>query len=347
MNTLRYIALSHKYVSTENRSSFSMNTDDSDRFSKNLVAKYPDIKGLLILNTCNRIEIYIESEMTTSQKVFNEMVLFSKANLQSGVLFSDDTITSSERLFEVASGLDSSLLGDKQIFFQLKNAYLNSASIKLQGSILERTFQYINQLHKKIINTTQFYTNSNSYGYLSLKATKEFALKNNSRGNVLLLGAGQMIREVASYLNKFNFDNVVISNRTAYNALAIAEKYNLEIRDYSTTFNTLEEFDVIISAVSHQSNIINPSNLPLSKKQLLIDLGSPSNINTSIAENNFKTLLDLQYFNNVFNKNKTLAITDREKVVSLKTNFHNQFTSWHSQYSNRAALSILDENTYS
>jgi glutamyl-tRNA reductase len=335
MNTLRYIALSHKYVSAEERLSFSMEIDVSNHFSKVLVAKHPDIKGLLILNTCNRVEIYFESRVTSAQNVFSELILFLKATPPRGALFSNDTIESSKRLLEVAGGLDSSLTGDKQIFFQLKKAYLNSVTMKLQGSLLERTFQYVNQLHKKIINTTQFYSNSNSYGYLSLKVAKEFVVKSNAHSRVLFLGAGEMIREVASYISKFEFDKVVIANRSLANALDIANKYKLDVIDYQKAFNMLDEFDVIITAISNQKYIINSSIISQNKKQLLIDLGLPSNIDSSITENKMKTVLDLQYFNNVFSKNKMLAVNDRDKVVSLVNYHHNQFINWHSQYSNR------------
>ncbi|MBL7920723.1 MAG: NAD(P)-binding domain-containing protein [Bacteroidia bacterium] len=335
MNTLRFIALSHKYVSTEERSAFSMDKDISNQFSKILVAKYPDIKGLLILNTCNRVEMYIESKVTLASEVFGVLASFLNTTPPSGVVFSDDTFKSSKRLLEVASGLDSSLIGDKQIFSQIKTAFLNSLAINMQGSLLERTFQSVNQLHKKIINTTQFYTNTNSYGYLSLKVAKEFSLQTGSKNKILLLGAGEMIREVASYTNKFDFNKIVIANRTLNRAEDLANKYKLDVIDYQYALSSLDEYDVVITAVSHQKHIIDPSIVSQHRKQLFIDLGLPSNVTSNVTENRLKTLLDLQYFNTVFNKNKTLAMNDREKVTTLMNFHHNQFIEWHSQYSSR------------
>lgn len=340
MNTLRFIALSYKFVSLEERASFTMDKNISNQFSNKLVAKYPDIKGFLILNTCNRVEIYIESKVTTSKEVFNELITFLNNAPPRGVLFSDETYETSKRLLEIASGLDSSLIGDKQIFTQLKIAFLNSVALRMQGSLLERAFQHLNQLHKKIINTTQFYTNTNSYGYLSLKVANEFSIQNHSKNKVLLLGAGDMIREVASYLNKFNFGKVVIANRTLIHAKEVANKYKLEVIDYQNALSTLDKFDVVITAVSHQKYIIDSSIVSKDKKQLFIDLGSPPNVTSNVRENEFKTVYDLEYFNGVFNENKTLAINEREKISAL-VNFHQtEFINWYLQYSSRFAIAI-------
>ena len=84
------------------------------------------------------------------------------------------------------------------------------------------------------------------------------------------------------YNSKFNFSTIYISNRTQKKAASIAHKQKCKLFEWSRVVeNDLEEFDVIISAVSNRQNLIHQIDAK-NKKILLIDLAVPTNINENL-----------------------------------------------------------------
>ncbi len=341
MKTLKYIAFSYKNTSTGLFSELACNFSETNHFVDLITNRYSDIAGILVLSTCSRIEIYFESVNTKSLDVLNELGIYTKINKLYSAELSDSTSDTAFRLLNIASGLDSPIAGDKQIYYQVKSAFLNAINHNFQGTLLERLMQNVNQLHKRVVNTTNYYASTNSYGHLSLKMAKRFINDNKLDGNVLLIGAGKMINEVAQYLKKTGVSNVKISNRNVLKAKQLADKYGLNVEEYESILNKLDLFDVVITAVSNQENIIDPAHITNDQKQLFIDLGSPGNVNLNIGSIENKSLVDLRYFNNNIADNRMIAEGELIKVHEAVNFQQYRFMEWIRQYQSGKHLKML------
>ena len=187
---------------------------------------------------------------------------------------------------EVASGLESSVLGDAEIIHQIKIAHLFSLSQHMQGSLLERAMQAVFKCHKRINNETHFRDGTTSLAYKTLKlVSNHFKNYHSDTKKILFVGAGDIVLQLFKYNSKFNFGNIYISNRTIETATVIAQKQQCKLFDWDKVIeNDLEEFDVIISAVSNRQNLIHEVEAA-NKKILLIDLAVPMNIDENLAKN--------------------------------------------------------------
>lgn len=122
---VRFISISHTTASIRQREIFFIPEEEKLVVTKKLQNTFPDINGLLLLVTCNRTEIYFESETTSSTDLFDQFCsILGRKSMSNASLFSksDDTIQSVQHLVEVSAGLRSKVLGDAEIICQIKKS---------------------------------------------------------------------------------------------------------------------------------------------------------------------------------------------------------------------------------
>lgn len=340
MTTAKLISISHETASLSIRSLFHLNEKEQQDFSSGVKERF-DINGLIILATCNRTEIYFETKSTSTKDILNYLIEFKNVirntdnvirNLIYFKYFNEinETAETIQYLLEVVSGLRSLVVGDMQIISQFKTAYSNAQSNNLQGNILERMAQSVFKMHKRIQNETDFRKGSASTSYLALLAARQiFGKSVLENKKVLLIGAGEIIQEVAKYSEKFDFDTITIINRTKSKAEKIAQEHQFDVSYYEYLDAEILKADIIISGVSNQSNLIHQT-IELEgfeSKKLFIDLGMPANINQNILSNSNFSLIDIDQLNTRTEKVETKRAAAIEAVKMIinceKANFNN------------------------
>jgi glutamyl-tRNA reductase len=304
MTSVKLIAISHETAKLALRSVFHLSEKEKQEFINGVKEQF-DINGILVLATCNRTEIYFETRQTSTQDVLEYLLAFKNVVRLSRELgentyyenyftLIDNTKGTIKHLLEVVSGLRSLVVGDMQIISQFKDAFLYTQAIGMQGQILERMVQSVFKMHKRIQNETDFRKGSASTSYLALTAARQhFGKKDLTTKNVLLIGAGEIIKDVAKYSEKFAFNSITLINRTKAKAETIANEYNFEIENWENLNEAVAKADIVISGVSNQTNLVTETiELEGSKtEKLFIDLGMPANIDANLATNpNFKLI---------------------------------------------------------
>jgi glutamyl-tRNA reductase len=304
MTSVKLIAISHETAELAQRAVFHLNEKEKQEFITGVKEAF-DINGILILATCNRTEIYFETNQTSTQEVLEYLLAFKNV-LRSTEYVSrntyyenyftliDNTKGTIKHLLEVVSGLRSLVVGDMQIISQFKDAFLHCQNIGMQGQVLERMVQSVFKMHKRIQNETDFRKGSASTSYLALIAARQhFGKVNLATKKVLLIGAGEIIQDVAKYSEKFHFDSITLINRTKAKAEVIAAEYDFLIENWKNLNQAVADADIIISGVSDQTNLVTKTKEleNFNGTKLFIDLGMPANIDANLATNpNFKLI---------------------------------------------------------
>jgi glutamyl-tRNA reductase len=323
VKSLRYISISHKTASVSLREQFYIADDEKYGIVKHLCKQFSDISGMLLLVTCNRTEVYIESGITTASMLQDALMSLKgkKYNAQSEILFTknDSTRASVKHLLKVSSGLESKVLGDAEIIHQIKNAYLFSMAYHLQGSLLERAMQTIFRSHKRISNETKFRDGTTSVAYKSLKVINDTYGKSAAKTKkILFIGAGDIVVQLFKYNSKFGFNHIYISNRTEERARTLAKMHHCKVYPWKKVLeNDFQDFDVIISAASNCPKLI--KNFPVTgSKRVLIDLALPSNIDKYLGQNEHVLYYDLDTISVDLedNREKRLAAIDKVKEIN-------------------------------
>jgi glutamyl-tRNA reductase len=331
--TLKFIGISHKTATVTQREMFHISELEKETLSDMIHNTFSDISGLFILATCNRTEIYFESTLTSSAKLRDFIIIHKVKDYSKSIVnyfkCSDSTEETARHLMDVASGLESMVLGDAEIVHQIKKAHQFSIANKMQGSLLERTLQSVFKSHKRISNETHFRDGTTSVAYKSLKVIRDIYGKTNSKDKkILFIGAGDIVKQLFKYNSKFNYSNIYISNRTVEKAELLSKAFNCKLYDWNKVIeNDFQDFDVIISAASNCHHLIK-SVQPSTNKLVLIDLAIPSNIDKSLTEGQNVVFYDLDLISIDLEETKEKRLAAIDEVDIIITDEFNQFKKW-------------------
>ena len=247
---------------------------------------FKEIKGCVIFSTCNRSEIYVSHDSKNIRDVLIKFLASSHGidylSLQEYVSYYEAN-EAVQHICNVACGLESLVLGEPQIFGQLKDAYQLSKNEKALDKILEKLFQHVFKTAKKVRTDTNIGSSPVSVAYCAVKLSEKI-FTNLSNQTVLLIGAGEMIELSAQHLSKRGIKKMIFANRTIENAQPIAIKYEAEAISLKSLSENLHRADIVISSTAAPIPIIGKGLIETvlhqrkHKPMLLIDLAIPRDI---------------------------------------------------------------------
>ena len=155
--------------SVDNMENLSSSDADLNNAYQLLLAK-DEISECVILSTCNRVEIYamINGERQNILKDFiRDYHKFN--NSINDIWYSKCGAEAVEHLCMVAAGLDSMVLGETQIFGQVKDAYYKSIGHGGVKHALEHLFPKVFSFVKKIRSHTAIGEKNTSVSYTAVQ----------------------------------------------------------------------------------------------------------------------------------------------------------------------------------
>ena len=257
----------------------------------NALKKALHLSEIMYLSTCNRVEfIFVTAnelpEHFTTQFVQNFNAdwdaayvesIQKKARLWNG-------INAVNHLIEVASSLDSMVLGEREIIAQVRNAYDFAHKAKLSGDTLRVIIRHTIETAKKVYTDTSISEKSVSVVSLAYRELMKKSIPLSAR--ILIIGSGITNQNMCKFLAADGYRNFVVFNRTLENAKQLAETYNCEgkaLKDLATYKNG---FDVIVTCTGAAGAVLTKSIytaiLPDSKQKHIIDLAIPNDVETSV-----------------------------------------------------------------
>jgi len=347
---LRYISISHHTAPVARRERFHLSDVEKQKVARALNTAFPDLSSLLILVTCNRTELYFESEKTETA-VVRDFLLQHIAGAVSATDVADfrgsdrteDTVL---HLLKVSAGLESSVVGDAEIIHQIRKAYHYSLETGMQGSLLERCMQTLFKTHKRVSNETGFRDGTTSTAYKALKLISETFGSDAGEKKILFVGAGDIVRQLFKYNSKFRYPNIFITNRTQSRAAKLASAHNAETFPWENlTENKLSEFDVIISAVSHASGLIHKG-LATDKNVLLIDLAVPGNFAPALASSSSILLHNLDSIACELKSNRAARTAAIENVEEIVAQQWSEYRQWQEMQPFRTLMARRKKQVY-
>ena len=209
------------------------------------------LEEAVILSTCNRTEIICTGGIDDKEAITRWLAQDRHCDLSALTpsIYHHAQTDAVSHLIRVSVGLDSMIIGEPQIFGQMKDAFLTSSDIGATGSLLEPLFQYI-------FNSTKRVRSETAIGRHSVTApTTAIALARNIFSDLktcraLLIGAGEMTEVAAQPLIEAQVQSLTIANRTPENARELASKFNAELLPLSELPDQLHRFDLIYSATA-------------------------------------------------------------------------------------------------
>jgi glutamyl-tRNA reductase len=282
--------ISYKSAPLGIREKYSFTDEESLQFLRQLKID-PELKGAVVLSTCNRIEIYFEFEKCCSDKAIDSLArnleFFKKTNPSERKYFYQyEGEQAAEHLFRVVSGLESLVLGEDQIVTQVKNCFKISLDNNLSSAILTRMFNKAFEAGKRVRTETAINQGSASISSAAVELLcKE--MPDIQDKNIILIGTGVMGELATVNLVKRNCRNLWVTNRTFSKAQELAAKHNIKSFEIEKLNEFLPMCDVALVATGAQSHIITRDMIaPFAgqKSQIFIDISVPRNICPDIVQ---------------------------------------------------------------
>jgi len=243
-----------------------------------------------ILSTCNRTELYLAGDDDCAPLVLRWLAGFH--NLDAGELeeavYVHRDADAVRHVMRVAAGLDSMVLGEPQIFGQLKDAYALARKHGASGSFLSRMFEQTFSVAKRVRTQTAIGENPVSVAYAAVSMAHHI-FSDLSRNRALLIGAGKTIELVSQHLAEAGVKEFVVANRTLERAQSLAEAHGgkgivlSEIPDY------LADVDIIISSTASPLPILGKGAVERALKKrkhrpyFMVDIAVPRDIEPEVA----------------------------------------------------------------
>ena len=284
----------------------------------------------VVLSTCNRVEIYAATSLAP-EKAFAEMKKFLISHHAYDGALGDELYTFTEpvslhHLFKVASGLDSMVIGETEIFGQLKKAYDLAFTHKHTGSLLNKAFQRAFNVAKHIRTETNIQRGSVSV----MSAAVELAEKiftTLSEHEVLVIGAGETSEKTARALQSRGVKKITVTNRSPERAVALAAELGARTVPFDLWPDEFERIDIAISSTASPQHILDRARLePLMKRRkhrplLLIDIAVPRDIDPAVngIDNVYLyNVDDLQSIADDYMKLRQEEVVRCEKIIAEK-----------------------------
>ncbi|MDC0389203.1 glutamyl-tRNA reductase [Flavobacteriaceae bacterium] len=316
-NSLHVIGISYKKTSAQIRGKFNLSFEASNKLIKD--AKKQGISSIIINSTCNRVEIYAE---TNEPNELIKLLCFNSLGNKSDfknfgyVLKNQKAI---DHIFKVGTGLDSQILGDFEIIAQIKKSLKISKKLSAISPYLERLFSSVIQASKRIKNETKLSSGATSVSYAAVRYILDHVDDLQSK-KILLFGVGKIGRNTCENLVKHTSNKqITLVNRTQEKAQKIAGKFKLIVKDITELSTEISNSDILIVATSSAVPTVTNKTAVFNEKLLILDLSVPKNVDEKLKANPNINLLDLDYLSNVTDKNlnkRKKYIPKAEKIIS-------------------------------
>ena len=238
-------------------------------------------KGVLLLQTCNRVEIIIEGDRVALQDFLSE--------LNRSGFFILEGREALRHLFSLASGIDSMIVGEDQIIGQLKKALADGQDAGTSSSLLELCINKAVHVGVEVRKRTMINRGAVSVGSAAVLLA-ESQLGSLEGKHILVIGSGEMGLLVAQALAAKHLTAMYVANRTYQRAVILAAKIGGKAVRLSELYHYITLSDVVISCTSAPHPVIHVKDLRHAMKDrcwpveghprpiIMIDIAQPRDV---------------------------------------------------------------------
>lgn len=247
-----------------------------------------DLAEVVLLSTCNRVEIYGTTPRVTSRiDGLFQLLTTGNADVRSHVYVHEDG-AAARHLFAVASGVDSMVLGETEITGQVKAAYDAARAARLTGPVLNRVFQKAFQAVKEIRSRSGIGRGATSVGSVAVDLAEKIFRHDLSQQTIIIIGAGPMGAACGRHLAKKGAKSILVSNRSFDRAEALAAELGGRAVHFDQLLAAMREADIVVASTGCPKTLLHRADVEALRKArrnrplFLIDISVPRNIDPAV-----------------------------------------------------------------
>jgi len=291
----KLITVNHKVLNTEDLEHFLIRHKSDDELASKLdsLKKEFDQDEVMYISTCNRVIYFFYGAQDIEDK--DIITFFKSVNPSLGqkqttdigkIIKTHHGADAVKHLMDVASSIDSLVVGEREIFRQVREAYEFARKTGLAGDFLRIVDNAVVRAAKDVYTNTAIGAKPVSVASL---AVQEFLKRGISKEEqILLIGAGETNSTIGRFLRKHGYDNLVIYNRSLDNAEKLSSELEAQARYLGSLEEHADSFACVFACTASQDPIITndvyDSINKIKESKLLVDLSIPHNVHKDVAE---------------------------------------------------------------
>jgi glutamyl-tRNA reductase len=248
---------------------------------------------VMILSTCNRVEVYgvAEAPGEARQEAFRRLGASRDLPLRDiePLLYMKTEAEAVRHVFRVAASLDSMLVGEPQILGQVKEAFALAQSANSVGPLLHSLMSQAFAVAKKVRTETEVGRHAVSVSFAAVELGKKIfgGLEDKA---VLLVGAGEMAELAARHLMEQGARPVYVANRTLERGQELARSLGGTAVPFDQLFPIMASVDIVIASTAAPEPIIGAADVQRvlharrARPLFLIDIAVPRNVEAAVND---------------------------------------------------------------
>lgn len=286
----------------------------------------------IILATCNRTELYMFTADPKHAGAQARAFLLERSPQLGPHLREWRGMDAVEHVLRVGAGLESRVLGERQILGQVRQALTVARSHSAAGTYLQSLFRATIACGREVRRATALGQVDAS---VSVEAVcrVEASLGSLHERSALLVGAGQVSRLAAAELRRRGIGQLFVTNRTPSAAEELARRYGGRAVSLGDVHRLVREVDVVISATSAPGRVLNAHDVAGTNRDphrplLVIDLAMPRDVDPAVGALPAVTLCDLDSMGS--DANRALRDDDMRRAEEVVDDYRDRVQRWYS-----------------
>ncbi len=335
------VGVNYKTSTVEFREKLALSKDKHQNLLKYISTK--EVGEIAIVSTCNRVEFIFTyrgdiKDETIFQEVLEKVARFFKIDLVEvkKASYFCSQVEAVKHIFAVTAGLDSMVLGETQIFGQVKRSFNVAKEAGFIGPVLNRLFNKSFRASKSVRTKTGI-----GKGAISISSAARVLAQQIfgalSDAKVMLVGAGEMGELVLRHFQASGVQEFMIVNRSEVRGRELAEI----VGGITLGFNSIEQYlsdaDIVIGTSGKESD----SNYFIDKQmvqtmlnhrrgvpQFYIDLGVPRNFEPDIEQLSDAFLYNIDDLEVVVERNRRERRAELDQANILVEDEAKKYLRW-------------------
>jgi glutamyl-tRNA reductase len=300
--TIVSVGLSHRITPPDILEKLVVSAAQRDDLLTRLHAE-PGIDEVVVLSTCNRMEVYVNAKGPVEQVTRTVAQLVgAQGQIPVGEVERMAQVqvdaAAAEHLFSVACGLDSMAVGEEQIVAQLKGAARAAAEALTTGPAVGGLMDAALRVSKRARTETTISTAGISLARAGLDLADEYFGGLAGRSAVVL-GTGTVGKLTARLLRELGVGRLAVASRSDVAAAKLAAEVDARPLRSADLPAALAEYDLLVTATGAVAPVVLAAQVAAARERtserplVVIDLGMPRDVEPAVGRLAGVKLLDI------------------------------------------------------
>ncbi|WP_114593500.1 glutamyl-tRNA reductase [Euzebya pacifica] len=330
--TLLVLGLSHRTAPIDVLERLAVPADLTAKALLSLTQR-EHVQEAVVLSTCNRVEVYanVTRYHGGMADVRDHLAEWGGLDPTTFAHLTYDRFDreAAEHLFAVASGLESMVVGERQIHAQVRQAFADALEEGAAGPVLNRVFRQAVRVGRRTRSETGIADGAASIVDLALATAEQYLT--SEAPNVLVVGAGK-IGGMAGTRIAEDAAHVAVANRTVEKADGLVERIGGSAHGLDELPALLAAADLAITSTDASQPVITVHDVRRAMQQrpdrplVLVDLAVPRDIDTDVHAIPGVSVVDIESMRSVVAQGPTGdAVRDARAIVAQEAD---DFLAW-------------------